>query len=216
MTKEQQKFYDIKHYSHYRTIGDAVDYAVIVDHEKKEVVLQFEESKQKKDWVNSLRFLPWPLKLESKIVWTTHGYAKAYKSTKGDPIFDFCMAYIENPDYKLCIRGWSYGSAMAKIAARHFIIKSGFKDLKVIDELTTYADIKCFLNPLSKKYKNQIRVIHEYVNPNDFLAQFCVPFYSRDHKCKIDKWSLKKALKPEYYHTHYEEYDYSKYESEVK
>lgn len=211
MTTEQQKFYDIKHYSKYKTVGNAVDYAVIVDDEKKEVVLQWEESRQKSDWINNFLFFPWPLRLGDKTVWTTYGYAKAYKSCKDEPMLAFCMAYVDNPDYKLAIRGWSYGSAMAKISARHFVIKAGFRKDYILDELTTFADIKCWLNPFTR-YSRQIKVVHEYSNPNDLLSLLCVPFYSRTHRSRVGKFSLLKAIHPEYHHTHYEDYDYSKYE----
>lgn len=205
MTKEQQKFYDIKNTTDYKKVGEDVDYKVYVDHDKKEVVLQFQESTSREDWKHNLQFLPWPLKLDDKWVWTTRGYALAYKSTNDEPLYDFMNAWWEvarDNEYKLCIRGWSFGSAMAKITAR----RAGI----LIDELTTYGDVKCWLNPFYKA--NNVIRIREYVTPND-LVTLCVPFYHRDKKCKVGrKFSLKEIFKSEYYHTHYEEYDYSKYE----
>lgn len=211
MTQEQQKFYNIKHYSNYKTVGKDVDYAVIVDHEQKTITLLFEESDSRSDWFNNLSFLPWPLKLENKTIWTTHGYARAYSSAQNKPMDDFVSAYIENPDYKTIIQGWSFGSAMAKIAALHFITKANYKNAKVLDELTTFGDVKCFLTPFINLDKN-INRHREYITAND-LVTWCVPFYHRTKKCKVgDRFRIRKAFKTEYYHTHYEEYDYSDFE----
>lgn len=48
------------------------------------------------------------------------------------------------------------------------------------------------------------------------MTKFQQMFYdiknTRDYKTVGEKFALKKLLKTEYYHTHYEEYDYSKYE----
>ena len=212
MTREQQKFYDIKNTSDYKTVGEDIDYKVFTDEEHKEVVLQFEESDSREDWKHNLQFLPWPLRLENRIVWTTRGYACAYKSAGGIPLLEWFSEYMKHsePDYKLCIRGWSFGSAMAKIAARHFIAMSGFKTWDVLDELTTYGDVKCWLNPFYKA--KQIKRVREYATPNDGIT-WCIPFFFREKKCKVGpRFSLREIFKAEYYHTHYEDYDYSKWE----
>lgn len=226
MTPEQEKFFYLKNYTDWDTAGEDVGYKVFVDHGPKEVVLQFQESNSREDWKHNLQLLPWPLKLtgngvktgskgakdKGKIVWTTRGYACAYKSTQGKPVQEFLEEASRHLDYKLVIRGWSFGSAMAKIAARHIIFL--FEELHpdyTIDELTTYGDVKCWANPFysSKKHCKQIR---EYVNDNDMVT-WCEPFYRRDTKNKVGpRFSFKEVIRSEYHHTHYEEYDYSKYE----
>ena len=204
MTPEQQKFYDIKNTTDYKKVGADVDYKIIVDHAKKEVVLQFQESSSREDWKNNLDFLPWPLKLGDKTVWTTKGYATAYRSANDIPRNELITIWAAELNYKLCIRGWSFGSAMAKITARH-METFGW----TIDELTTYGDVKCWLNPFYKA-KNIIRQ-REYTTPNDGIT-WCVPFYNRDKKCQVGKFKLRALFKSEYHHTHYEDYDYSKWE----
>ena len=205
MTPEQQKFYNIKKYTDYKVAGDDVDYAVIVDQEKKEVVLQFEESDSKRDWINNFLFIPWSLKLGQETVWTTLGYARAYKSTDERPLRDFINAVLNSPKaYKAAIRGWSFGSAMAKIAARRLEQCGSF-----VDELTTYGDVKCWLNPF---YKAKAERVREYTTPNDAVT-WCVPFFFRDRKCKVGpRFSIKEVLHSKEYHCNYEEYDYSKWE----
>lgn len=207
MTQEQEKFNYIKTYKDYDVVGKDVDYKVFVDHGPKEVVLQYEESDSSMDWVNNLLFIPCPLKLDDKIVWTTLGYARSYKSTGNKPVDEFCKTIQQYPDYKVVIRGWSFGSAMAKITARHYVIRT----LHMIDELTTFGDVKCWLNPFYsvKKHCNRIR---EYVCSNDMVT-WCVPFYWRDTTCRVgDRFSIRKLFNTSYYHQHYDEYDYTKYE----
>ena len=36
--------------------------------------------------------------------------------------------------------------------------------------------------------------------------------FKKELEDELEKFAFKKLLKTEYYHTHYEEYDYSKYE----
>lgn len=205
MTEEQQKFYDIKNTSDYNVVGEDIDYKVIVDDLKEEVILQFEESDSREDWLNNLLFIPWPVQLGKKKTWITYGYARAYISAADVPMLDFLDAINKNPYYKAVIRGWSFGSAMAKISARHFYNLTGYP----VDELTTFGDVKCWLNPF---YKNKAGRLREYVTANDFVT-WCVPFYHRDKKCRVGrKFSLKEIFNTEYYHSHYEDYDYSKYE----
>ena len=91
---------------------------------------------------------------------------------------------------------------MAKITAR----RAGIE----IDELTTYGDVKCWLNPFYKA-KNVLR-LREYVTPNDAVT-WCVPFFHRDKKCTVGpRFSIKEVLHSDHYHQNYEEYDYSKWE----
>lgn len=209
LTAEQQKFYDIKTTTDYQVAGDDVDYKIYIDEDRAEVVLQFEESDSRRDWINNLLFIPWPLRLErgdkkSKTVWTTLGYARAYKSTKNKPLFEFLNAIAQNPECWVAVRGWSFGSAMAKITARHL------EALGVAyNELTTFGDVKCWLNPFYKSYAIDV---HEYVTSNDFIT-WQVPFFHRDSTCRVGRrFSLREIFKTEYYHTHYEEYDYTLWE----
>ena len=209
MTPEQEKFYDIKNTTDYKVVGDDIDYKVYIDDQKEEVVLLFEESDSRNDWINNFLAFPWPLKLETgyergKTVWTTYGYAKAYKSAQSKPVMELLQKAAEAPAYRVCIRGWSFGSAMAKIAARH-LEQFGF----YAGELTTYGDVKCWLNPF---YKSKAATVREYTTPNDIVT-YAVPFFWRDNKCKVGpRFRLKELFNPDYYHTHYEDYDYTEYE----
>lgn len=211
MTKYQSIFNFMKHFGDYDIVGEDISYKVIIDDEAKEVILQFEETDSRQDWKHNLMFLPWLLKLENKYIWTSHGYACAYKSTSSIPLDCFYEAVKAHPTYRRVIRGWSFGSAMTKIAVRHYIIKYG-KEYPINEELT-YGDVKCFLNPFWKyRVKKYVGKVHNFVTSND-LVTWCVPFYVRTNKCKVsNKLRIKELFKTVWYHTHYEEYDYSKYE----
>lgn len=217
MTKFQQMFYGIKNTRDYKTVGEDIDYKVVVDFEQRKVILQWEESKgtDKKhfwhsDWFHNLLFIPWILLLDGHPVITTMGYACAYASANNIPMDEFCSMADLHPDFQTEIRGWSFGSAMSKIAVRHHYIRRK----RPVTNKYTYGDVKVWFNPfirwISRKwvaYEN-----FEFVTPKDFVT-YCVPFYHRTNKCKVgEKFSFKKIFKTEYYHTHYEEYDYSKYE----
>lgn len=209
MSEEQRKFYYIKHCSDYEVVGEDLDYKIMVNHESKEVIIQFEESDSEEDWHNNYLFFPWPLKLDNKVVWTTYGYAKIYKSSQNIPIDQFCEQIEKYPDYKIVIWGWSLGSAIAKILARHLIIRSGGK-IK-IDELTTYGDVRCWYNLFYSSKKNCVR-LREYVTWNDTITG-CLPFCRRDEASRVgEKWNPMNSHDIEYYHTHYDVYDYSKFE----
>src|SRR5574344_1410203 len=217
MTRFQQMFYDIKNTRDYKTIGEDIDYKVVVDFEQRKVILQWEESKgtDKKhfwhsDWFHNLLFIPWILVLDGHPVITTMGYACAYASAKNQPMDKFCSMANLHPDFQTEIRSWSFGSAMSKIAVRHYYIRRK----KPVTNKYTYGDVKVWFNPfirwLSKKwvaYEN-----FEFVTPNDAVT-WCVPFYHRTNKCKVgNKFKITELFKTEHYHTSYDEYDYSKYE----
>lgn len=211
MTKYQAIFNSIKMFGDYKVVGEDISYIVFVDDVHKEIILQFEESDSKIDWVHNFLFVPWRLKLDNKYVWTTYGYACAYKSTNGIPLNRFIEEIKKHPDYKRIIRGWSFGSAMTKIALRHYIIRMGH-DLP-INEVITYGDVKCWFNPFWRfKLPRYVDKVNEFVTVNDIVT-WCVPFFWRTHKSKVgDKFSFSKITHPEVYHTSYELYDYSKYE----
>ncbi len=211
LTKSQQLFIDIKTTSDFKEIGDDLDYKIIVDDEAKEVILIFEHTNGNEDWTNNYLFFAWPLNLDGHIVWTSYGYARAYRSSNNVPFDEFYDQVMEHPDYKVIIRGWSLGSAMAKIAARHFSIRA--PEGMLIDELTTYGDVKCWYNPFYS-VKKSCKRIREYVNSNDYITWF-LPFCRRDVTNRVgDKFSFKKSRQGGYYHDHYELCDYSKWEED--
>lgn len=211
MTKYQQIFYDIKNTVNYKTVGEDVDYCVLVNCETKEIILQFEGSKQQADWRHNFMFLPWNLKIDKVSFWTTHGYSCAYSSTVNKPLEDFVDEIVRHPDYRRIMRGHSFGSAMVKIAARIYVNTVG--KTYPLDEVITYGDVKCFLNPFwSIVARFKIGTIHEFITVNDIVT-WTVPCFWRTRKAKVgEKFSFKKLLKSEWYHMNYELYDYSKYE----
>lgn len=215
MTKFQKMFYDIKNTHDYQTVGENVDYKVFVDHHERKIVLQYEESKTTKpfwhsDWFHNIMFIPWILWLDKSPVVTTFGYACAYKSAKNIPIDEFCALKKLHPDYTTEIWGWSFGSAMAKISARHYYIRNK----EPVTNKYTFGDVLCWFNPFIRWVARKYVAFEnfEFVTPNDGVT-WCVPFYHRTNKCKVGPaFKLKELFKTEHYHTSYEKYDYSNYE----
>ena len=218
MTKEQQRFYDLKHYSAYTEIGGNIDYAIIIDDQSQSVILQYEESESlnfnkpffHQDWVQNFLFIPWPLKLSGKTIWTTLGYAIAYKSTNDECINKWLVECAARPHYKRVVQGYSFGSAMAKITARHYKVMTG----KKVSDLHTWGDVKCFLNPFLKAsdYAEEFAL---YCCPNDGVTK-CVPFFHRFRGGKRSvgpKFNLFQMLfHTPAYHAEYDKYDYSEWE----
>lgn len=207
MTKYQKMFYDIKNEKDYKIIGEDIDYKIILDHENREIILQWRESDSRADWTHNFMFIPWLLKLDENYVITTHGYACAYKSTNSQPLNELIEVTEKYPGYKVIIRGWSFGSAMTKISARHYYIRTG----KKLYGQYTYGDVKCWFNPFLcfRKYAEER---FEFVTSNDIVT-WQVPFFFRTAKAKVgEKFSFKKIFHPEIYHTSYETYNYAKYE----
>lgn len=211
MTKYQHIFHNIKNTVSYKTVGEDVDYRVFVNDEDEEIILQFEGSKQRADWRHNFMFIPWKLTMDRVSFWTTHGYACAYSSTENKPLEDFIYEIVRHPDYKRIMRGHSFGSAMVKIAARIYTKTAG--KVFPLDEVITYGDVKCFLNPFwSIVARKKIGKINEFVTINDIVT-WTVPYFWRTKSSRVgDKFSVKKLLKSEWYHMNYETYDYSKYE----
>ena len=58
MTEEQRKFYYIKKTYDYDVVGRDLDYKIMVNHDYKELIIQFEESDSKEDWWNNFLFYP--------------------------------------------------------------------------------------------------------------------------------------------------------------
>lgn len=75
--------------------------------------------------------------------------------------------------------------------------------------MKVYISGKITGNPF---YKNKAKRLREYVTANDAVT-YCVPFYHRDKTCRVGaRFKLREIFNTEYYHTHYEEYDYSEFE----
>lgn len=207
----EERFLSIRNTGNYSVIGESVEYKIIVDHENREVILRWQQSMESADWRHNFMFLPWLLKLPytDKVVVTTHGYACAYKSTYGIPVAQFMAVAEEYKEYRKVIDGWSFGSAMAKISARHYreITK------KPVDAVYTYGDVKCWFNPfLHFTYKKWAKESKEFCDCNDIVT-WCVPFFWRTNTCSVGgRFSFRGILDTEHNHQHYEECNYTKYE----
>lgn len=184
--------------------GDHVNFMVKVDHDEKIVRLIFEESDGKKDWINNLRFPIKPYKKQENTLWVAYGWGNAYKSCN-DQIQDrFIKALSENPEYSPVICGWSYGGAMAVLAAEDFYFRS-----KIKPTVITFGAPKPIFGKKSKNHiKSCCKEIIQYANVNDCVC-ILPPFigYKHINKVKVGarRFNLIEWFKPKIYHTIYDD-----------
>ena len=188
----------------YNDTGDSVNWIVIVDDSEKKVRLLFEESNGKRDWLNNLAFPVKPYKKQQNTLWVAHGWCNAYKSCNDEIQNSFVSTLNKYKDYTPVITGWSYGGAMAVLAAEDFYFRTKIKPV-----LITFGAPKPIFGKKSKEHiKNCCSIMKQYANVNDLVC--CLPpfpGYKHINKVKVGnrKWNLIEWFKPKKYHTIYDD-----------
>ena len=155
----------IKH-EEYITSGDDVQWTVKVDDVEKVVRLIFEESCGNTDWKNNLNF---PMKLYKKqesCIRAARGWGNAYKSCNDEIMQKIIFATEIAPDYQIHICGWSYGGAVALLAAEDFHYRTGKKA-----SVYTFGAPKPLWGKKTREYvRSCVNEVKQYSHVND-----CVP-----------------------------------------
>lgn len=200
---DSELFLMIKDCKSYKTVGMDVDYCIIRSPNEKRIYLVFEETTSDLDWKINFTFPMKPYKNQSKIFFAHRGYVKAWKSCNDNIMEDFISSYLLADDFIPTIIGWSYGGAMAQLAAEDFFFRTGIKP-----DLITFGSPKILYGLRTRKhFRNCTNVVKEYKQVNDFVT-WCVPlpFVYSINKIKCgEKFNLKKIIHTEYSHTHYDE-----------
>lgn len=186
----------------YSTVGDDVDYYIQVCEEEKIIRLLFEETTNKRDWINNFNFPIKPYKKQQNTLWVARGWAKAYKSAKDVIMAELIAEYKKHTNYKIEIAGWSYGGAMAILAAEDFYFRTNKKV-----ELITFGAPKPLFGKKTKKYVlSCCKEIKQYTHKSD-IVPLCPPLfgYKDLSKIKIGKFNFFNLFKPTKYHTCYGE-----------
>nr|MCR5764790.1 lipase family protein [Treponema sp.] len=112
----------------YTKSGDSVDWAVKVYPEEKLIRLLFEESTEDRDWRNNFDFPIKPYKQQDNTLWFARGWGNAYKSCNDEIMEKLTKTFYELKDqnYTVEVCGWSYGGAMALLAAEDFCYRTGY------------------------------------------------------------------------------------------
>lgn len=186
----------------YNEDGDSVNYLIQVDNENKIVRLIFEQSKSKRDWINNFAFPIKPYKNQKNVLLVSRGYARAYKSCNDKIQELFIKKVNENKNYKIEISGWSFGGAMAILAAEDFYYRSN-KKANVI----TFGTPKILFGKKSKEHiLESVESIKQYCNIND-LVIYLPPFlfYKHINKIKIgNRFNFFKLFNVFKYHKQYD------------
>ena len=191
-------------HSEYNEHGDHVNWLIKIDHEERVIRLLFEESNGKKDWLNNLKFPIRPYKKQENVLWVAKGWGNAYKSCNDTIQTALVSTVNEYKNYGVEIIGWSYGGAMAVLAAEDFHFRTKLKP-----NVYTFGAPKPIFGKKSKKHiEDCCSEIKQYANVNDCVV-IMPPFpgYKHINKIKVGnrKFNLIEWFKPKIYHTIYDD-----------
>lgn len=199
----------------FKTVGDAVDYAIQVDDENELVYLIFEASNGKRDWQVNLNFIFNTFKRkiykeQTSCIRCHRGFGNSYKSANDDIMSDFFCEWGKHPGYTPVICGWSYGGAMSVLAAEDFNYRSrtdkfdtntGIKPVVI-----TFGAPKIFNRKSAKYVYDCCDIVVQVAQHNDIVTHL-VPFASHvnlSNKLRVGKkFSIVEIFKPTIYHQEY-------------
>ena len=191
-------------HSDYHESGDHVNWLIKVDENEKKVYLLFEESNGKRDWLNNLAFPVKPYKKQENTLLVAHGWCNAYKSCNDEIQKAFISKLEEYNGFFPIIAGWSYGGAMAVLAAEDFYFRT-----KQRPNLITFGAPKPIFGKKSMNHiKESCGIIRQFANVNDCICNLPpFPGYKHINKIKVGnrKFNLIEWFKPKKYHTIYDE-----------
>lgn len=189
--------------SEYINSGADVDWAVKVYDDEKTVRLLFQGSDEVLDWFNNFNFPIKPYKKQKNTMWVASGWANAYKSCN-DKIMDAFISKVneyKDKNYKIEICGYSYGGAMAGIAAEDFNFRTNQKAAVI-----TFGSPKAFFGKKTLAYvKGCVESATQYAHNNDLVTK-CIPLYGYRmiHKNPVgEKFNFFKMFNVNKYHAIY-------------
>lgn len=206
--KPNELFELIENSSYVKT-GNSVDYRIIVDEVDEEIRLLFQETTDSIDWKTNLNF---PIKLFKKnnsLLFIHKGYGDAWNSCHNEVVNKFLKAKTEFPHYKTQIAGWSYGGAMALLAAEDIYFRSGVK----VDEIVTFGAPRPLFGIFTwNHFRKCAKKVYQYCLSYDFVSWLPF-FYLRINTKIVDKknaWKLWRVFDIAKYHTSYGNENYYK------
>ncbi|MBR5932387.1 MAG: hypothetical protein IK002_00215 [Treponema sp.] len=191
------------YFSEYTVSGDCVDWTVKVYDDEKTVRLLFQGSNDKHDWINNFNFPVKPYKKQENTLWVAGGWANAYTSCNEIIMEKFIETINKYSDknYSTEICGYSYGGALALLAAEDLCFRT-----KIKAHVTTFGAPKPLFGKKTFNYvKSCVLSAKQYANVNDFIP-YLVPFYGYRmlNKIKVgDKFCIFKLFHTNKYHLAY-------------
>lgn len=168
MTRPWEVFDMIKNTAYIKS-GDDVDWAVMVDDTYHYVWLIFQESRGSftgPDWKNNFRFPAKLYKKQDSCMLVHRGYGDAWKSCNDEVMKAFIKLTESYPDCTPAICGWSYGGAMALLAAEDFF----YRTHKRAGVITFGAPKPLFGKKTFKYVRSCVQFVYQWTHVND-----CVP-----------------------------------------
>ncbi|MCQ2587920.1 MAG: hypothetical protein MJ174_07380 [Treponema sp.] len=187
--------------SSYITLGDDVDFLIKYIPEEKKIYCLFQCSSQKRDWINNFNF---PAKLyyqqENKFL-VARGWGNAWKTCNDEVMHRLFVACDVYKCYDVIFSGWSYGGAIAQIAAEDFYYRTSHKS-----DVITFGSPKPLFSFKTKKYFNScVNSVINYSYINDFVPLLPpFPFYfCMKKKILGKKFKIKEFINPNFSHCCY-------------
>ena len=212
MMKPNVLFNDIANETSYITSGDDVQYLIKVDDSENTVRLYYQQSKSFKDWINNFDF---PVKLykdQEQPIAVAQGWGDAYRSCNDEVMHSLLKVTSEHQGYSVEICGWSYGGAMAVLAAEDFTYRqrklyvSGLKKIVTLPDVITFGAPKVLWGKSTLEvFRDSTRMVMQYANSNDCVTGM-PPFLGYTHLNKVevgDRFNLIKWFNPGVYHCSY-------------
>ena len=193
------KLFDIIKNAKYKETGLKVNYCIKVDKKEGFVYLLFEKSSGNVDWKINFDFPKKPYHNQKRELLLHGGYVKAWKSANDVICKEAIEAFTAHPECTPIVAGWSYGGAMAAIAAEDINFRSGIKPA-----LITFGAPKiCGSKKTANVIKGSCSECLNYAQYNDIVTHV-VPWYEDLGYVKIGKkYNPVKSLNPWHYHTQY-------------
>lgn len=181
----------------YDTAGDDIDYKVIVKDGR--AVLLFQESTTKRDWINNFNFPRKLYKDQDRWLLIHRGYGNAWRSANDKIMAEFIKTSEAVGGVPL-IAGWSFGGAMALLAAEDFNYRTGSRP-----DVITFGAPKVAGDLWTQETIYECGNFAQYADRND-VVPLCPPFpwFHHIQKIKVDKRGCITCLfHPEIYHYKY-------------
>lgn len=191
----------------YATSGKDVDWCIYKEQDTKTIYLVFAESNSMLDWIHNLSFPTKAYKNQCSCIRAARGWLKAWKSCNDEVADTVIKVLNDSPDYTLTVTGWSYGGAIALLAAEDLAFRTKYTRKP---NVITFGAPKPFWGKHSVRYlKKVLGSIKEYKHLNDIVG-YMPPFpgYKQLGKVKLGKFNFFKLFNPVVYHQCYGDSQY--------
>lgn len=198
---EYYNLYKLIKSSTYAKDGIDVDWFIDIDHKEQVIRLLFAQTNSRKDWIINFMFPAKLYKKQKNYFLVAYGWGKAYKSA-ADTIMKNINKHLQlYPKYRIEVLGYSYGGAIATIAAEDIHYRFYIKP-----DLITFGCPRVIFGRKSKKYFTScMNEIKQFAHCNDLVTKV-PPFvgYTNLKEIKLGKnFNLKDLFNPYIFHQIY-------------